>query len=101
VEVCLHFGGGVRINACVEYPESPVVIGQILSHVEAKQARNGQQICHIVGFHRRSDCLRKSMVLRFSQLHHLRQSGRSLNIKQCQYCSVRTYVLKFASMAVW
>ena len=34
VEVCPHCGGGVRIIACIE---DPVVIRQILSHVETKQ----------------------------------------------------------------
>ena len=40
VEVCPHCGGGVRIIACIE---DPVVIRQILSHVEAKQTGNRQQ----------------------------------------------------------
>ena len=40
VEVCPHCGGGVRIIACIE---DPVVIRQILSHVEAKQTCNRQQ----------------------------------------------------------
>ena len=40
VEVCSHCGGGVRIIACIE---DPVVIRQILSHVEAKQTCNRQQ----------------------------------------------------------
>jgi len=35
-----HCGGGVRIIACIE---DPVLISQILSHVEAKQACNRQQ----------------------------------------------------------
>ncbi len=39
VEVCPHCGGGVRIIACIE---DPVVIRQILSHVEAKQTCNRQ-----------------------------------------------------------
>ena len=41
VEVCPHCGGGVRIIACIE---DPVVIRQILSHVEAKQTGNRQQV---------------------------------------------------------
>lgn len=39
-EVCPHRAGGVRIIACIE---DPVVIRQILSQVEAKQAYNRQQ----------------------------------------------------------
>ena len=34
IEVCPHCGDGVRIIACIE---DPVVIRQILSHVETKQ----------------------------------------------------------------
>ena len=41
VEVCPHCGGGVRIIACIE---DPVVIRQVLSHVEAKQTGNRQQV---------------------------------------------------------
>ena len=40
IEICPHCGGGVRIIACIE---EPVVIRQILSHVEAKQESGRQQ----------------------------------------------------------